>query len=304
LNMKKYKPIVRASILNAFFGYLLAATAITLDIGVPWRIWHPIFMWQIHSVMWIVAIHVVLYTSTLATESSPMFFEKLGMEKAAGFIHKIIIPVVLFGVLLSTLHQSSLGAVYLITAKKLSPFWYNSQIPTLFLISAIMMGLSMVSFETILSEKFFKHKADIGILSGLARGTLIAAVIYLIAKLWFLFKGPGIPAAFNGSMEANMYLLEMGISVVGPVILLSMKSVRENVRSIFFVNVLVISGVLLNRLNVSIFGVYRDQSATGFSYFPSWMEFVVTLAFISFAIIGFKVSVKYLRVFPETEVLN
>lgn len=304
LNMKKYKPIVRASILNAFFGYLLAATAITLDIGVPWRIWHPIFMWQIHSVMWIVAIHVVLYTSTLATESSPMFFEKLGMEKAAGFIHKIIVPVVLFGVLLSTLHQSSLGAVYLITAKKLSPFWYNSQIPTLFLISAIMMGLSMVSFETILSEKFFKHKADIGILSGLARGTLIAAVIYLIAKLWFLFKGPGIPAAFNGSMEANMYLLEMGISVVGPVILLSMKSVRENVRSIFFVNVLVISGVLLNRLNVSIFGVYRDQSATGFSYFPSWMEFVVTLAFISFAIIGFKVSVKYLRVFPETEVLN
>jgi Ni/Fe-hydrogenase subunit HybB-like protein len=301
LNMKKYKPIVRASILNAFFGYLLAATAITMDIGLPWNIWHPIVMWQIHSVMWIVAIHVVLYTSTLATESSPMFFEKLGMEKAAGFIHKIIVPVVLFGVLLSTLHQSSLGAVYLIAAKKLSPFWYNSQVPTLFLISAVMMGLSMVSFETILSEKFFGHKADIGILSGLARGTLITGVIYFLVKLWFLYRGPGISAAFNGSMEANMYLLEMVISVVGPIILLSMKNVRENVKSIFFVNVLVISGVLLNRLNVSIFGVYRDQSATGFSYFPTWMEFVVTLAFISFAILGFKVSVKYLRVFPETE---
>ena len=301
LNMKKYKPIVRASILNAFFGYLLAATAITLDIGVPWRIWHPIFMWQIHSVMWIVAIHVVLYTTTLATESSPMFFEKLGMEKAAGFIHKIIVPVVLFGVLLSTLHQSSLGAVYLIAAKKLSPFWYNSQVPTLFLISAIMMGLSMVSFETILSEKFFGHKADIGILSGLARGVLITGVIYFLAKLWFLIKGPGIPAAFNGSMEANMYLLEMGISVVAPIILLSMKNLRENVKSLFFVNILVIAGVLLNRLNVSIFGVYRDQSANGFSYFPTWMEFVVTLAFISFSIVGFKVCVKYLRVFPETE---
>ena len=137
LNMKKYRPIVRASILNAFFGYLLAATAITLDIGLPWNIWHPIFMWQIHSVMWIVAIHVVLYTTTLATESSPMFFEKFGMEKAANFVHKIIVPVVLFGVLLSTLHQSSLGAVYLITAGKLSPFWYNSQVPTLFLLSLI-----------------------------------------------------------------------------------------------------------------------------------------------------------------------
>ena len=301
LNMKKYKPIVRASILNAFFGYLLAATAITLDIGLPWNIWHPIFMWQIHSVMWIVAIHVVLYTTTLATESSPMFFEKLGMAKAAGFVHKIIVPVVLFGVLLSTLHQSSLGAVYLITAKKLSPFWYNSQVPTLFLISAVMMGLSMVSFETILSEKFFGHKADIGILSGLARGVLITGVIYFLAKLWLLFKGPGLAAAFNGSMEANMYLLEMAVSVVVPLILLAMKSVRENVKSIFFVNILVISGVLLNRLNVSIFGIYRDQAATGLSYFPTWMEFVVTLAFISFSIVGFKVCVKYLRVFPETE---
>jgi Ni/Fe-hydrogenase subunit HybB-like protein len=132
------------------------------------------------------------------------------MEKAAGFIHKIIVPVVLFGVLLSTLHQSSLGAVYLITPKKLSAFWYNSQVPTLFLVSAIMMGLSMVSFETILSEKFFKHKADPAILHGLARGVLITAVIYFAAKLWFLFKGPGFAAAFNGPMEANMYLLEMG----------------------------------------------------------------------------------------------
>jgi Ni/Fe-hydrogenase subunit HybB-like protein len=251
--------------------------------------------------MWIVAIHVVLYTSTLATESSPMFFEKLGMEKAAGFIHKIIVPVVLFGVLLSTLHQSSLGAVYLITAKKLSPFWYNSQVPTLFLISAVMMGLSMVSFETILSGKFLKHEADPGILYGLARGTLITAVIYFAAKLWFLFKSPGIAEAFNGGMEANMYLIEMIAGVLAPLVLLSVRKIRENVKGVFFVNILVISGVLLNRLNVSIFGVYRDQSATGFSYFPTWMEFVVTFAFISFAIIGFKVSVKYLRVFPETE---
>ncbi|RPI36087.1 MAG: Ni/Fe-hydrogenase cytochrome b subunit [Nitrospiraceae bacterium] len=301
LNMKKYKPIVRASILNAFFGYLLAATAISLDIGVPWRIWHPIFMWQIHSIMWVVAIHVVLYTTTLATESSPMFFEKLGMEKAAGFIHKIIVPVVLFGVLLSTLHQSSLGAVYLITPKKLSAFWYSSQVPTLFLVSAIMMGLSMVSFETILSEKFFKHKADPAILQGLARGVLITAVIYFAAKLWFLFKNPGIAAAFNGTMEANMFLLEMAVGVVAPIVLLAVRSIRENIGSIFLVNILVIAGVLLNRLNVSIFGVYRSQSATGFTYFPSWMEFVVTFAFICFAIVGFKVCVKYLRVFPETE---
>ncbi|MBI5204910.1 MAG: polysulfide reductase NrfD [Nitrospirae bacterium] len=301
LNMKKYKPIARAAILNAFFGYLLAAIAISLDIGVPYRIWHPIVMWQIHSIMWVVAIHVVLYTSTLATESSPMFFEKLRMEWAANVIHKILVPVVLFGVLLSLLHQSSLGAVYLIVPKKLSSFWYNSQLPTLFLASAIMMGLSMVSLETIISGKAFKHEINIGIISGLARGTLIATIIYLAMKLWFLAKGPGISASFNGSMEANMYLLEMIIGVIIPLFLLLMKDARENIKSIFLINILVISGVLLNRLNVAIFGLYRDASARGASYFPTWMEFVVTLAFISFAIFGFKLSVKYLRVFPEAE---
>ncbi len=301
LNMKKYKVIVRPAILNAFFGYVLAATAIAFDIGVPWRIWHPVVMWQIHSIMWVVAIHVVLYTSTLATESSPMFFEKFGMEGAARFIHKIIVPVVLFGVLLSLLHQSSLGAVYLIVPAKLSSFWYSPQLPTLFLASAIMMGLSMVSFETIVSGWAFKHDTDVSVLSGLARGTLIAAVAYLCMKLWYLAKGPGFSAAFNGSMEANMYLLEMAVGVVIPLVLLAMKGIRENVKSIFLVNLLVISGVLINRLNVSIFGMYRDQAARGATYFPTWMEFVVTLAFISFAIFGFKVCAKYLRLFPEAE---
>lgn len=301
LNWKKYKPIVRPAILNAFFGYLLAATAIMFDIGVPWRIWHPVFMWQIHSIMWVVAIHVVLYTTTLATESSPMFFEKLNMPGAKKFVQVIMVPVVLFGVLLSVLHQSSLGAVYLITPGKLSPLWYNSQLPTLFLVSAVMMGLAMVSLETILSGRAFNHKPNMEILSGLARGCLIATIIYFAGKLYFLATGPGIGAAFAGSMEANMYLLEMAVGVVVPLVLLLMKNIRDNINSIFLVNILVIAGIIVNRINVSIFGVYRDQSATGLSYFPSWMEIVVTLAFISMAVVGFKLAAKYLRLFPETE---
>lgn len=301
LNWKKYKPIVRPAILTAFFGYLLAATAIFFDIGKPFSIWHPLVMWQIHSVMWVVAIHVVLYTTTLATESSPMFFEKLKMQGALKFAERIMVPVVLFGVLLSILHQSSLGAVYLITPAKLSPLWYNPQLPTLFLVSAIMMGQSMVSFESILSSRAFGHKPNMEILSGLARGCLITSVIYLALKIYFLAKGVGIGAAFDGSMEANMFLLEMVVGVIAPVVLLSMKGWRESLNRIFAVNIVVISGVLLNRLNVAIFGVYRSQSATGFGYSPSWMEVVVTLAFISIAVVGFKAAAKYLRVLPETE---
>src|SRR5574340_1461453 len=96
LNWKKYKSIVRPAVLNAFFGYALAATAIMFDIGLPWRIWHPVVLWQIHSVMWVVAIHVVLYTTTLATESSPMVFEKLKMQGAVKMVEMIMVPVVLF----------------------------------------------------------------------------------------------------------------------------------------------------------------------------------------------------------------
>lgn len=301
LNWKKYKPIVRPAILTAFFGYLLAATAIFFDIGIPYRIGHPMVMWQIHSVMWVVAIHVMLYTTTLATESSPMFFEKLKMKGALRIVEKIMVPVVLFGVLLSVLHQSSLGAVYLITPAKMSPLWYSKQIPTLFLVSAIMMGLSVVSFESIISSKSFGHKPPMEILSGLARGCLIAAVVYLVFKIYVLATGPGIAAAFKGSMEANLYLLELMIGVVVPIVLLSMKGARESLNRLFTVNIMVISGILLNRMNVSLFGMYRYQSSSGLSYFPSWMELVVTAAFVSIAVLGFKLAAKYFRVFPEAE---
>ncbi|MBI5847652.1 MAG: polysulfide reductase NrfD, partial [Nitrospirae bacterium] len=179
-NMKKYKPIARPAILTAFLGYLLAASGIFLEIGHPFRIWHPMVMWQIHSIMFIVAIHVVIYTTVLAMESSPMFFERIGLKGVQRFVEKIMMPIALFGTLLSTLHQSSLGAVYLIVPDKLHPLWYSSLLPFSFLVSAIMMGLSMVSFESILSSKFFKHQTDMKILSGLARGSIVAIGFYFV----------------------------------------------------------------------------------------------------------------------------
>ena len=296
LNWKKYEPIVRPAILNAFFGYALAATSITLDIGVPWRIWHPLVMWQVNSIMFIVAIHVVLYTTTLATESSPLIFEKLNMKKAFHFVEKIMPAIALFGVMLSLLHQSSLGAVFLIAPVKVSPLWYSSQLPYLFLVSAVLLALSMVSFETILSSRVFKHKPPMDILLGMARGSLIVSGLYLFFKLWDLIRGPGIGAAFSGSLTSNMYLLEMLIGVILPFILLAMKNVRTRINGIYFVNILVIMGTVLNRLNVGIISMAEYNTRIGRDYFPSWMEFLVTMAMVAFAIVGFKISVKYLNV--------
>ena len=298
-NWKKYKPIGRPAILTAFLGYLMAVIAIFLDIGHPFRLWHPSIMWQVHSVMWIVAIHVILYTTTLALEASPMFFEKVGMKNALNTINRIMIGAVIFGVMLSTLHQSSLGAVFLIAPSKMSPLWFSTFLPYLFLVSCIAMGMAMVSTETMLSAKAFNHKIDKEIYFGLARGMLNTLVIYFILKIFFLFKDAGIALAFDGSMEANMFLLEMALGVVIPILLLANKSIRTNTRGIFAVNILVILGVLVNRLNVCIFSMQELTTAKGGNYFPSLMEFLISLGIVALGVFLFKMAAKHLPLFAK-----
>ena len=296
LNMKKYKPIARPAILTAFIGYLLAATSIFLDIGHPMRIWHPTVMWQINSIMFIVAIHVVLYTTTLGLESSPMFFERFGMERAQRVVEKMMVGIVLFGVLLSTLHQSSLGAVYLIVPYKMSPLWYSPTLPFTFLVSSVLMGLNMVSFESIVSAKAFRHPVKLDILSGLMRGSLIVLGIYMAIKVYLLASGPGITAAFDGSLEARMYLLEMAAGVVIPFALLLLPVFRNSGGGILLVNILVIAGIVINRMNVGVFSLLRHTQARGGSYFPTLNEVGVTVFLVAVGILLFKLAVKYFRV--------
>jgi Ni/Fe-hydrogenase subunit HybB-like protein len=282
-HLEKYRPVVRPAILTAFLGYLLAIVALVLDIGQPHRLWHPAIMWQVHSVMWVVGIHVILYTTTLALEFSPMLFDRLGMTGASRAVHRIIVPVVIFGALL-----------FLISEGRMSPLWYSAEIPKLFLVSALMMGFAMVSLETMISSRAFKHEVDPGIYSGLARMSLWVIGFYFFYKLYALVAGPGIGAAFAGSTEANMYLLEMIVGVVLPFVLLIGKGARERMSTIRVANILVITGVMLNRLNVSIFGLYRDQSSRGAQYFPSLVEFAVSIALVSLAIFLFKMAAKHL----------
>lgn len=298
-NWKKYHVIVRPAILTAFLGYLMAVAAIFLDIGHPFRLPHPMIMWQWHSVMWVVAMHVIFYTTTLALEFSPMLLERLGWHKALKVVNKVMVGAVIFGVMLSTLHQSSLGAVFLIAPAKMSPLWWSTVMPYHFLVSAVAMGLSMVSFETMLSKKFLHHEVDDEVFFGLARGCLIVLSFYLVVKLYQWFVHAGIGAAFDGSIEANMFLLEMLIGVILPIVILSIKKNRTNVNTIFRVNIIVIAGVMLNRMNVCLFSMEQYNMWKGFSYTPSWMEFMVSLGIISLGVLLYKMSAKYLPLFSH-----
>lgn len=298
-NWKKYRPIVRPAILTAFLGYLMAVVALFLDIGHPFRLWHPAIMWQVQSVMWVVAMHVIFYTTTLALEFSPMLFERLGWEKARRAVGKVMVAAVIFGVMLSTLHQSSLGAVFLIAPSKMSPLWWDSKLPFHFLVSAVAMGLAMVSFEAMLSSKYLKHKIDKEIFFGLARGTLIVLSFYLVLKLYQLFTVASPGMAFAFTVESNMYLLEMLIGVLIPIAILSNKKMRTNVKTLLSVNILVITGVLLNRMNVCLFSMESYNTWRGVTYFPSWMEFLVSLGIISLGVLLFKLSAKHLPLFSH-----
>ena len=142
-NIKRFKPIIRPAILTAFSGYLLVIVALLFDLGRPYRIWHPLVMWNPRSVMFEVAWCVTLYTIVLALEFSPILFQRLRLEKPLRIIQSITIPLVMLGVILSTLHQSSLGSLYLIVPHKLHPLWYSPLLPLFFFVSAIGLGCAM-----------------------------------------------------------------------------------------------------------------------------------------------------------------
>jgi Ni/Fe-hydrogenase subunit HybB-like protein len=155
LNIKRLHSIIRPTILTAFLGYILVCAALMFDLGKPYNIWHPLIMRNPHSVMFEVAYCVMLYTTVLALEFSPIVLERFNLQKPLKVVRAILIPLVICGVILSTLHQSSLGTLYLIVPEKLYPLWYTPLLPVFFFLSAIAVGLAMTIFESSMSSKHF-----------------------------------------------------------------------------------------------------------------------------------------------------
>jgi len=295
-NIEKYEPISRPSLLTAFFGYILVGAAIFLDIGQSHRIWHPMVHWNPHSVMFEVSWCVMLYNTVLALEFSPLIFEKLNLNVPLKLIRKIYLPLVIAGVLLSTLHQSSLGTVYVIVPEKLHPLWYTPMLPVFFFISAITTGLAMTIFESFLSYRAFGKRLELNILTGLGKLLVVILGIYFVLRFQNLILRDSLKYAFQFTRQSTLFWGEIGIGMVLPIILFSISKVRENRIGLFFSALLVIIGFILNRLNVSITGMIHSET-----YFPTWMELSITFSFIVVAFTLFSLAVRYLDVFPEEE---
>jgi Ni/Fe-hydrogenase subunit HybB-like protein len=242
----------------------------------------------------------MLYTTVLALEFSPALVEKIPWvrlrELYLKWHHELLIALVMIGTLLSSMHQSFLGGLYLITKGKLHPLWYTPYLTTEFYLSAIPAGLAVTIMALYLSMRSLNAKVDPVILSEVSK------VIAPLLALWGLFRGvdlvtrDAVPYLFQWREETLSFWLEIGLFVVAPLALLTREKVRNNPQSLYWTCAVVVMGFMTNRLNVSVTGL---QASSGVYYIPRWQEFAATLAVITAAVCAFRYAVIYLDIVPK-----
>ncbi len=304
LRQEKYHPLVRVTVLNGFLAYIFYAGALLLDLGRPWNVINPVIgnSFGLSSVLFLVAWHFLLYMIAEFIEFSPTIAEWLGRERLRKFLNSLTLGAVIFGITLSTLHQSGLGALYLMAKGKIHPFWYSEFIPILFFVSSIFAGLSMVIFEGSISHKVYKHRLGIelrlfhnNIVFSLAKTCAGAMFVYLFLKILVFIQGQHWPL-INSSM-GYWFLVEVIGFVLFPCILFSQAVRYRNSSMVRIAAVLTMVGIILNRLNISVIA-YKWYAPI--RYVPSWMEIEITLAVICAEIWVFRWIVNRMPVLGAT----
>ena len=297
-----YEPIVRPAILTAMLGYTFVVLGLLVDIGRTWAIWKPIFSWNTNSALFEVAMCVLVYLHVLYFEFAPTVGEGIG-GKVKTLItvvtDKIMWVFIILGVVLSCMHQSSLGTLMLIAPTKLHPLWYTPLLPLLFLTSAIAVGFPMVVFETTLVSSSLKLDSEMKILTPLTRITIFTLGLYMILKVGDLVYRDVFGYLLDGSTQSNSFLVELGFGVILPWLLLLTERVRKSRGLLFFTCCLIIGGVVLNRINVFLVGYHSPYAQT--SYFPSIGEIAVTVGLIATLMFIYRLAVTFLPVLSASK---
>jgi len=292
-NIQQYRPVLRPAILTAFLGYLLVSLGLAYDVGRPDRLWHPLVMWNPHSVMFEVAWCVTLYSTVLFLEFIPMVFERFGLHKPMEWIHRISVPLMILGVLLSTLHQSSLGTLFLIVPEKLYPLWYTPILPLLFYVSAIAVGLAMTIFESWHSSRAFGRALELPLLASIGRVLAVAMSVYLWIRFLDLLHREVFPLLLRNRIETWLFALEIALALI-PTVLLYQARIRRSAGALYVCAVMVVFSFIANRLNVGITGI---EAGSGTHYLPKWSEVAVTLSLVAVGFAVFRVIGQYFPVF-------
>ena len=301
---KRYHFAVRPAVLTGFLGYALVVLALNYDVGRPWRLPYPFIMRQgTTSVLFEVGACVMLYLTVLFLEFCPAAMEWLGLKKIRGLLIKLTMLLTIFGVVLSTLHQSSLGSLFLIAPSKLHPLWYSSYLPVFFFVSSIFAGLSMVIFESTLSHRYFASKMDEEHQKGregLALGFGKAASLVLAG--YFAIKIFGLSVDNNwhllGTPYGVWFLVELLGFVALPCLLYAVGVRDRNLNVIKWAAIWTVFGVMLNRLNISVIA-FNWHLPSADRYFPHWMEIAISIFIVTIGIVAFRVIVSMMPILYE-----
>lgn len=287
--IERFHAFTRPAILTALLGYMAVAVGLLYDLGIPWHIWHPLVFPQHHSVLFEVAMCVMCYLTVLALEFSPAvlehpLFHRPLFQRLLRIIQRGTIPLVIAGIVLSTLHQSSLGSLFLIQPFRVHPLWYSPILYVLFFVSAIGLGLMMVTLEALLSAWLFGHpvkRNELAVLGSLASVVLSFYALLRVGDLWL--RGI-IPARLDGSWPAGLFLFELLVSAVVPAVLLALPRVRHSVPGLATCSTLTVLGMIGYRFNICIVAFERPETMP---YWPTWTELAVSLGIVAGAILMF-----------------
>ncbi|MGB7844407.1 MAG: Ni/Fe-hydrogenase cytochrome b subunit [Candidatus Acidiferrum sp.] len=297
-NIKRLHSIVRPTVLTAFLGYCLFIVGLLFDLGRPWFIWHQLVYMNLHSAMFEVGMCVMTYTTVLFFEFLPNVLERLHLHAPLKWVKRFMPVLVVAGILLSTLHQSSLGTLYLIMPSKLHPFWYSPALPFFFFGSAIAVGLAMIIFESTLSAKAFGRQLELPVLVELGGALLVALWVNVLLRFEDYFHRGILGLIIQPSYEAYFLWLELTLAFAIPITLLSFKKVRQSPKGLYFAAVSCLLGFVTNRLNVSITGF---ETWVGHHFVPKWTELMITVSIIAFGFFVFSLCVKYLPIYADHE---
>jgi Ni/Fe-hydrogenase subunit HybB-like protein len=264
--------------------------------------------WNHTSVLLEIGICVMSYLTVLAIEFAPVAFEGLRWRRAAHFLHRFIMPFVILGVVLSTLHQSSLGSLLLIQPAKLYPLWWTPILPILFFISAVSIGMAMIIFEASVSARYFRRGLETALLAKLAAALPVVLALYLVVRFGQLALAGDLQYAFTGGPMTVLFWAEILAGSVAPLILFSYRRIRRSPRGLLFGAIILLAGMILNRFNVSWFAVRHPDPLTYIPAFMSNVHYVPTLAELSISIgifsagiLAFGLAAKFLPLFESQE---
>ena len=308
MHKNQYESIIRPALLTALLGYTFVAMSVMIDLGRYYYIWHPLLMWNGSSVLFEVGICVMIYLSVLYIEFLPIVCERfIGRINLPGFLkglnnifekilrlldeglEKTMFIFIIAGVVLSCLHQSSLGTLMVIAGPKMHPLWQTPILPLLFLLSAISVGLPMVIFESIITSKSFNLKPELHILSNL--GSMVAPIlgVYLAFKIGDMMIRGTFVYLYTFSTVSVMFTVELLFGVIIPLRMFLSRKIAKSSTGLLIASFLVIAGVFLNRLNNFLVAYTPPHEVH--SYFPSIGEISVTIGFIAFEILLFRIGV-------------